>query len=175
MVSLKSYKYKLYTINMPTITFDPAQIGTNLTSITSNQTVASDAESDAAVASGAASDAASDAAVADALASDAESDAAVADSKAVVADALASGAESDASVADSKAVVASGAASDAASDAGVASGAASDAQSDVDVVEADDKFAKSIWSDPSSESFALLTMQITSASTVDMSHSATPV
>ncbi len=160
---------------MPTITFDPAQIGVNLTSIASNQTVASDAESDAAVASGAASDAESDASVADSkavVASGAASDAA---SDAAVADALASDAESDAAVADSKAVDADSDAAVADSKAIVASDAASDAQSDATSISGDDKFAKSIWSDPASESFALLTMQITSASEVDLSHSSIAV
>lgn len=132
---------------MPIITFNPAAIGVNTTSIASNQTVASDAALEAAVASAAASDAESVAAVASGAASDAESDAAVASDAA--------------SVADSKAIV--------------ASDAAADAQSDATSIAGDDKFAKSIISDPSSESFAILTMQVTSASLMTLSHSTTAV
>ncbi len=160
---------------MPVITFDPAAIDTNTTSITSNQTVASDAESDAALASGAASTADSKAVVASGAAS-------TADSKAVVASDAASDADSDAAVAsgaasdaESDAAVASGAASTADSKAVVASGAASDAQSDATSIATDDKFAKSIISDPSSSSFAILTLQVTSASLLTLSHSTVAV
>ncbi len=80
---------------------------------------------------------------------------------------LASGAASDASIAASDA-------SDAASDAVVASNAASDAASDVDVVEADDRYAKSIYSDPATDSYAITQIDIASGSdAIYVSHSST--
>ena len=52
---------------------------------------------------------------------------------------------------------------------------ASDAESDAASIAADDKFAKSIYTDPASESFAVLTIQVTSESAIDVSHSSIAV
>ena len=79
-----------------------------------------------------------------------------------------------ASDAASDAVVASDAASTADSKADVASVAASDAASDVDVVEADDRYAKSIYSDPATDSYAITQIDIASGSdAIYVSHSST--
>ena len=72
--------------------------------------------------------------------------------------------------------VASGAASDASDavdDASDASVAASSAVSDVDVIEADDRYAQSVYSDPATNSFAVKQIDIASNSDVSISHSDT--
>lgn len=82
----------------------------------------------------------------------------------------ASAAASNASVVASNASVAAGSASSAAS---VAQGTANSASSDIDVVEADDRYARSIYSKPATGSFAIFKMDITSDSKVYISHSDT--
>jgi len=62
-------------------------------------------------------------------------------------------------------------ASDAASDAAVASDAASSAVSDIDIIEADDRYAKSVYSDPATDSFAITQIDVASDSKIYLSHS----
>jgi len=85
---------------------------------------------------------------------------------------------SEASDAASDAVLASNAASDAVDDASdavidasEASVAASSAASDVAVVEADDRYAKSVYSDPATDSFAVTQIDVASDSKIYLSHS----
>ena len=66
--------------------------------------------------------------------------------------------------ASSDAVSAASDASDAVVAADTASGVANSASSDVDVIEADDKYAKSIYSDPSSGSYAIIKIDVPSGS-----------
>jgi len=62
-------------------------------------------------------------------------------------------------------------AADAVTDASEASVAASSAVSDVDVVEADDRYAKSVYSDPATDSFVVTQIDVASDSKIYLSHS----
>lgn len=61
--------------------------------------------------------------------------------------------------------------SDAVDDASEASVAASSAASDVDIIEADDRYAKSVYSDPATDSFAVTQIDVASDSKIYLSHS----
>ena len=128
---------------MATIVFDPDQIGSNSSNIVTNDTDITSNYTEA---------------------SDNTSDI-------VLNDTDITSNYTEASDAASDAAVASNAASDAVDDASDASVAASSAASDVDVIEADDRYAKSVYSDPATDSFVVTQLNIASDSKVYISHS----